>query len=256
MSEQAATPEGLDKWTVWDPDAENAHHFESRGDADARKETAEADFGIDAEIYSPGELPDALYHPTHEPPEDDAEPEPEAEDAAGEDEPMDVELIDHSPDADGSEPEAVEATPVPTEEVDSPAPDFANGLDISKDPLKVLPGWMTTQVSYSDRGDSSTTVNKRGCQVIAEYLGLDPEIHAVKRAHETDFDFATYRCTVTKPDGRTFEGTGTARADSADQGEDAGWKLDMMAETRAYKRAVKAATGGGIEAFAKEQAQE
>lgn len=30
-------------------------------------------------------------------------------------------------------------------------------------------------------------------------------------------------------------------------------ELDMMAETRAYKRAVKSATGGGIEAFAKEQ---
>jgi len=246
MSEQATKPDGLDKWTVWDPDAENAHHFESRGDADARQETAKADFGINAEIYDPGELPDALYEDAGmEPPEDDGEQ-------------MDVDLIDHGPDADEPEqgPEPVEATPVPTDESDAPAPDFANGLDISKDPLKVLPGWMTTQVSYSDRGDSSTTVNKRGCQVIAEYLGLDTEIDDIKRAHETDFEFATYRCTVTKPDGRTFEGTGTARADSADQGEDAGWKLDMMAETRAYKRAVKAATGGGIEAFAKEQAQQ
>lgn len=169
----------------------------------------------------------------------------------------DVEVvIEDGTETDGGTAEAVDAEPVGPTNAETPDVDLG-GMSIGADPLNVLPGWMTTQVSYNDRGDSSTTVNKRGCQVIAEYLGLDMvDRNVVKRAHETDFDFATYEITLRKPDGREFTGTGTARADPADQGEDAGWKLDMMAETRAYKRAVKSATGGGIEAFAKEQGED
>jgi len=124
--------------------------------------------------------------------------------------------------------------------------------DDLQDPLATLSDWMIDHIQSG--GKETPHLNKRGCQVIAEYLGLEEtDKEAIKTAGETDFEYATYRVEMTKPDGRSFTGYGTARADESDQGEDAGWKLNMLASTRAYKRAVKAATGGGIEAFAEAQ---
>jgi hypothetical protein len=213
-------------FTVIDHDRKNRKEFDNRADAEDAADTAREFGSDDVEIVvndgaetDGGNAAEVLAEETGKP-QDEFEP-----------------------DADVPAPDDLESVP-----------GVAGGMAIDSDPLDVLPGWMTTQVSYNDRGDSSTTVNKRGCQVIAEYLGLDMvDRNVVKRAHETDFEFATYEITMKKPDGRTFTGTGTARADESDQGDGAGWKLDMMAETRAYKRAVKSATGGGIEAFAKEQ---
>ncbi len=112
---------------------------------------------------------------------------------------------------------------------------------------------MKTEVSYAGRGDSSTTINKRGCQVIANYLGVDVQTDAIESAPETGFEYAHYEAVAEHPDGRTATAHGVARADGVDQDDDAGWKVEMQAETRAYKRAVKQLTGGGVEAFAKEQ---
>jgi len=214
-------------FVVLDNDNDNRKEFDNRSDAEEAAQTAREFGSDDVEVIV----------------NDGTETDGGAKAA---------EVVD-TPDADPRE----ENDDMMMAEDDAPAPDFATGMNIGSDPLDVLPGWMTTQVSYNDRGDSSTTVNKRGCQVIAEYLGLDMvDRNVVKRAHETDFEFATYEVTMAKPDGRKFTGVGTARADESDQGDSAGWKLDMMAETRAYKRAVKSATGGGIEAFAKEQGAE
>jgi hypothetical protein len=236
------------KWTVVaqypDNDDLKVGNFPTRGDAQASKQSALSD--LDAEqtrIFPPGEVPDP-------------------DNPFGGDDPPTT-TPGTVPEEEG---DAVDSVEVPSEDAENPqikagkittSPDVVPGnFEIGQDPLAVLPGWMTTEVNYSDRGDSSTTVNKRGCQVIAEYLNLEPEIEAVTRAEETDFEHATYHATITKPDGRTFSGSGTARATDADQGENAGWKLDMMAETRAYKRAVKNATGGGLEAFVKERGKQ
>ena len=163
-----------------------------------------------------------------------------------------VEVIQH-----GEDGQEVVADGKGDTEDPTPTNDSAEGMlpatGSMEDPLDTLPGWMITQVSYSDRGDTSTTVNKRGCQVIANYLGLSHETEALVPAHETDFEYAYYKTTVRKPNGDRFTGHGAARADGEDQSESDGWKLDMQAETRSYKRAVKAATGGGVEAFAKER---
>lgn len=167
----------------------------------------------------------------------------------------------------GADPDDVEIVPpgnetasdggevVPTEAEGESMDMVPSDVGIDQDPLDVLPGWMTTTVDYSGRGDSSTTVNKRGCQVIAEYLGLEVVVESVTPAPETDFEHAHYRAEARTPDGRTFTAHGTARADGDDQEESEGWKLDMMAETRAYKRVVKNATGGGLKAFSEERGQ-
>lgn len=188
-----------------------------------------------------------------------AESRSEAEDMAETAREFGSEKVEIQPpgETDGGETETVEPTVVSQDSDETGVPesatDLSSALRITNDPLDVLPGWMKTEVSYSGRGDSSTTVNKRGCQVIAEYLGLEVSREAITPAHETEFEYAYYKATAVKPDGREFTAHGAARADGDDQNENEGWKLDMMAGTRAYKRAVKTATGGGIEAFAKEQ---
>lgn len=154
------------------------------------------------------------------------------------------EVVEHSENG-ASKPDTVDAE------------DTKNAMDVAtqslSDPLETLPGWMKTEVSYSDRGDSSTTINKRGCEVIANFLNLEPSFEVITSAEETEFEYAYHSCTVETDDGKTFTGYGTARADGEDQGESEGWKVEMMAQTRAYKRAVKFATGDGIEAFVEAQ---
>lgn len=212
--DRVCTDGGKRQWRVIDHTNDNQRTAKSRSEAEDMAETAR-EFGSEhVEIQPPGET-------------------------------------------DGGETETVEPAVVSQDSDETGVPETATNLSsalrITNDPLDVLPGWMKTEVSYSGHGDSSTTINKRGCQVIAEYLGLAVERVAITPAHETDFDYAYYKATAVKPDGREFTAYGAARADSDDQDEQEGWKLDMMAGTRAYKRAVKAATGGGIEAFAKEQ---
>jgi hypothetical protein len=171
---------------------------------------------------------------------------------------VEAEIVDHTEDNEESE-ESEEPDTVDAEQVEKPTPaqDAPDAMDVARnslaDPLETLPGWMKTEVSYSDRGDSSITINKRGTEVIANYLDLEPDFEVITSAEDTDFEYAYHKCTVEKPDGRTFEGYGTARADGNDQAEDDGWKLEMMAQTRAYKRAVKFATGDGIQAFVEAQ---
>jgi len=161
------------------------------------------------------------------------------------------------PVADGDEEIQVHDTEPVEPDKNGDAPDTTSNPDNAmqaatnslSDPLETLHDWMKTEVSYSDRGDSSITSNKRGCEVIANFLNLEPSFDDITPAEETDFAYAYYSCTVENPEGQTYTGYGAARADGSDQGENDGWKLDMMAQTRAYKRAVKFATGDGIQAF-------
>lgn len=46
-----------DSWTVYDAENDNARHFGEEADAEERIESAKEDFGIDAELYPPGQLP-------------------------------------------------------------------------------------------------------------------------------------------------------------------------------------------------------
>lgn len=120
----------------------------------------------------------------------------------------------------------------------------SGGLD---DPLETLPEWMKTEV---DRHGGDLDLNKRGCQVIANYLELDVKPEPVKRAHDTDFEYAVFEAIVYR------DGAEIARAEAEahiDESNVQKWDLNRMAETRAKKRATKWATGGGIEAFAKHE---
>jgi len=255
----APTDNYHDEWALDNHDDDNQRPCDSRKDAEERKAEVQglADEELSLEIFAPGESPydgngdgtvpcaecgdgvtpaEAVYGPQNEPYHNDCHDETDADESEGE--PVDAEIVDHDSEK--------------MHQQNFAQSDMAAARSM-QDPLSTLPGWMITEVSHSDRGDTTTTVNKRGCQVIASYLNLEYETDDTTRASDTDFEYAEFECTVTKPDGRTFTGHGTAKADGDDQNEGDGWKLDMLAETRAFKRAVKGATGGGIEAFAREQ---
>jgi len=136
-----------------------------------------------------------------------------------------------------------EATPVgPTETaVDSPEP---APIDLN-DPESHLPGWMLSEIQHGN-GDTGIDLNKDGTQVVSGALGLEVNAECEVSAQETDFEYARYRATVVKPDGRTYNAVGDCHIDES--GKDK-WDLERMAETRAKKRCVKWASSGGIEAL-------
>lgn len=140
----------------------------------------------------------------------------------------------------------------PTPQVGQSRPKWAQSMPDGalSDPLDELPGWMKTEV---DRQGGDVDLNKRGCQVVARTLGLDFDVDFLKRSHETDFQFAVCVVTVTDVDGVDHQATATAKASEDNVSEDG---IDEMAETRAKKRAVKWATGGGLEAILKTQIDE
>lgn len=137
------------------------------------------------------------------------------------------------------------STPVPTG--DAPD-DSALATQQFPDPLDHIPGWMVDRI---DRGSGPGTphLNKRGCQVIAEHLGLIVQSEALKRADETDWEYAVYRASARSDhagDAQEFTATGVAHIDEGGRNLQ---DLDLVAETRAKKRAVKWAAGGGIRPF-------
>lgn len=152
----------------------------------------------------------------------------------------------------------VDATIIPPKSVDGSqaavqALDESTGMGSAApeqfpDPLTYLPGWMVDRIDHGT-GQSKPHLNKRGCQMIADHLGLVVQSEAVKRASETEWEYAEYRAWV-QGDGsehtKRFTATGVAHID---EGGRTPQDLDLVAETRAKKRSVKWATGGGSRPF-------
>lgn len=44
-------------WTVYDPENDNARHFDTENAAEERAEHARSELGIDVEVYPPGQHP-------------------------------------------------------------------------------------------------------------------------------------------------------------------------------------------------------
>lgn len=265
-------PEGLNKWTLWDSNRENAKHFDKRGAAEEHQEYVETEFGFTPELYEPGNSPEALYHAEENRPDDtdDASEEPEGDDdgvpctecgepvnpdaiefdgdrnpyhpdcwANGGDS-VEAEIVETTTDADAVEvenanPEPVEPTPdAPAEDVDLP------DRSVADDPLTWIPG------EFVDEIDGSQAINRKGFEVLSHFydVDVDPDMQVVPE--ETDHTYCRVRCVATLPDGREVAAFGSAHVDRGDDAD----LLTEMADTRARKRALSIATGVGAVAVA------
>jgi hypothetical protein len=112
--------------------------------------------------------------------------------------------------------------------------------------LDLAPQWAQSPVQ--GRG-GDMDLNKDGCQFVAAALGIDTDREFLERAESTGFEYATVECTAVLED-RSVTRTAMAHIDESNVAKT---DINRMAETRAYKRAVKSISGGGLAVFASEQ---
>lgn len=173
--------------------------------------------------------------------------------------PEDLEIVELSTDGSGgsdvqesgqSNDEEQPKVTEPVKQETEPEPTQSDLVDLPErglnNPLATLPEWMLTEIQHGR--NTSLDLNKDGSQVIANALDLSVEAECEVSAKETDFEYCRYRATVETPDGKVFNAVGDARIDEKGKNHNK-WDLERKAETRAKKRAVKWATGGGVEAF-------
>jgi hypothetical protein len=93
--------------------------------------------------------------------------------------------------------------------------------------------------------NGNTYVHIAGYAAIARQAGLRMDYEPLTRARETEYEHAEYEAVVTTPGGEVIaRDMGTAHAELEDM-SDAEASLDELAITRAYRRAIRLATGGG-----------
>jgi hypothetical protein len=214
-------PESIDPveaWTVHDADRNNAHHFESRSDADEKVDEAE-DLGIDVDLYPPGELPDGVDTQEAEQ-ETTEEPTSETSSETYEDaDPVDAEIIDHTTDPKQSHDAEYEL----------------EERSVGEDPLNWVPG------EFVDTIDGSEAINRKGFEVLSHFYDIDVESTVVVPPEDTDHEYCRVTAVAETPEGRRCEAHGSAHVDRGDDH----YLLLEMADTRARKRALSIATGVG-----------
>ncbi|UBF23283.1 hypothetical protein M1M40_gp05 [Halorubrum tailed virus 29] len=195
----------VDDWQVYDPENDNVRAFDARSDAeDARDDMA--DFGIDVEMYPPGETP--------------------ADDAAA----------DGGTTGDPGTPAAKAADPSPEPQPD-PVEQVPDDPNLTDDPFAWMPG------DFVDSIDGTPTINRRGYAALGRKFGISaPNITVHVGPEETDHAYCRVEATVVDDDGREYVNHGSA---SVDRGDDATLLLEL-ATTRARKRALAGATGVGL----------
>lgn len=174
-------------------------------------------------------------------PEPDADPDDAMSDiggleadGTGDEDVVDVEITDQ-PVAD---PEAGDQRP-PEEVVDDPSVPATPSDPFAAQLSENVPERYVMQLG----GD--TYVRIAGYAAIARQADLRMDYDAVTRARETEYEHAEYEAVVTTPNGEVIaRDMGTAHAELEDM-SDAKANLDELAITRAYRRAIRLATGGG-----------
>jgi hypothetical protein len=222
--------EGIDQWTIADPDEELAKHVDTRAAADERLETANEVPGVDATLFPPGEAPEFLQSDT---PEDNETPEAQTTEADGGTRVEDT----ARPDA-NHDPEVLDADEVPrSPDVDPGSGDGETDLperNVGDDPLKWLPG------EFVDTIDGSPAINRKGFEVLSHFYEVDVSADLQVTPEDTGHEYARVKATA-EIDGRTVEAFGSAHVDRGDDS----YLLLEMADTRARKRALSIATGAG-----------
>jgi len=249
-------------YTVYDPETDNTFHFDTESDARDKIETAERDFGIDAELYPPGTMPgedDPAEEPQDAEPVDDADFEP----ASSVESQAPVEVFDESGAASG-----------PLQPVD---PDATVAMYDEYEQLK------SDLLSRSDYQESSGDkfIKKSGWRKIATAFNVDVDVVDTDREQSDGVIRYRVEAVATAPNGKTVRALGMAessesnfmdtvntnvddRSTDGDPTEDADvFKVDgkyrrlrepravkehdvlTLASTRAKNRAISDLVGGG-----------
>jgi len=135
-----------------------------------------------------------------------------------ENDPVDPEIVDHSPDNNGE------------------AYDLPDKPSVDEDPLTWMPNDFTDQI------DGTVAINRKGYEVMAHHYGIGTNTRCVVGPEETDFEFCRCRCIAETKDGTQYTAHGSAHVKRGDDAE----LLVEMADTRARKRAIAQATGVGM----------
>lgn len=275
----AQKPEGLDQFTLWNAERENARHFDSKSEAEEKQD--ELSGLMDTELFPPGESPDGV-------PVADADTDTESEDTEDDSGPVEdctvcgdevaiaearagpggqpihgdcygeedtdspnVDVVDHSPDAADPAPDP-DPAPDTNHEPEVLSPDeveqYAADLedrDVGTDPLKWMPG------EFVDEIDGSQAINRRGFEVLSHFYNVDIHTEVVTPPEDTEHEYCRVESTATMPDGREVNAHGSAHVDRGDDS----YLLLEMADTRARKRALSIATGSGAVAVAELQSE-
>lgn len=223
------SPEGIDQWTVADPDEELAKHVDTRAAADERLDKANEVPGVDATLFPPGEAPAFLQNEN----ENENTTDAQTTEADGGTRTEDSARPDASHD-----PEVLDADEIPqSPDVDPRSDDGKTDLperNVGDDPLKWLPG------EFVDTIDGSAAINRKGFEVLSHFYEVDVSADLQVTPEDTGHEYARVKATA-EIDGRTVEAFGSAHVDRGDDS----YLLLEMADTRARKRALSIATGAG-----------
>jgi len=151
---------------------------------------------------------------------------------------IDAEVIDHTEDADPSEPDETAPAPVQEPQDDIEALDEL-GESLETDPLSILPGHMIDHIQ------GQPAINKRGYAMIAERYGVSVKAYIESYPWENEDKRCVARAVATTDDGKEYQDYATANTDDGDMSD----QLIELASTRALKRVTGWATGLGIVSY-------
>lgn len=198
----------MNEWKLVDESTGNVKHFDSRSEAEERKD--------DMEGLTEGPL-------TIEHIDGESDTDAEVVDA------VDSENTAPTMDTDGK---AEQNAATHTEDFD--LPDEQPGVDT--DPLEWVPG------DFIDHIDGTPAINRKGYDVIAHHFNISVTTDVLVSPSETDFTYAEVVATAETEDGVVYKAHGSAHVDRGDDS----YLLLEMADTRAAKRATARATGVGM----------
>lgn len=196
----------VNEWKLVDESTGNVKHFDSRAEAEERKD--------DMEGLTEGPL--TIEH------------------ADGEEETNAAEVLAEETGKDKSEFESDAEMPEP-EDLDSvDLPDEQPGVDT--DPLEWVPG------DFIDHIDGTPAINRKGYDVIAHHFNISVTTEVLVSPSENGYEYAEVVATAETEDNVVYRAHGSAHVDRGDDS----YLLLEMADTRAAKRATARATGVGM----------
>lgn len=213
-------------WTLYDPNRDRKREFDSRSEAEEKKQDLEGLGASGLEIIPPG---------------DDVDGEDVEETSTdGGTETIEPDVVDNTEESNPEPKETGEA-----DVLESTADLQQGGYDlpersVSDDPLQWVPG------EFVDTIDGTQAINRKGFAVLGHFYEIETSSQVQVAPEETDFEFCRVKAVATTKDGREYEAHGSAHVDRGDDS----YLLLEMADTRAKKRALADATGVGAVAVA------